>query len=229
MVRVVERDEFLAGLRAAEPLQTRVRMHERLIDDEQLFGDFVPSRLGGSAALLMLSGARSSGSVELRNPVALRLDLLDSEEHSLAAHRAAGTVLCRAVGLTASAQPNWSGFEDPHGMQAAWLSIRPSHGYAVAMELSAPLVDPPVWIPVGQVFQQTSVNGVQTLAVSQATNVVVQPGSTVAVVTSAWCLNDALASPSGQLMQSTPFRVRNDPRTSQADVWVDRDSLMAPT
>lgn len=114
-------------------------------------------------------------------------------------------------------------------MQAAWLSARPSHGFAVAMELSAPLVDPPVWIPVGQVFQQTSVNGVQTLAVSQATNVVVQPGSIVAVVTSAWCLNNALASPSGQLMQSTPFRVRNDPRTSQADVWVDRDSLMAPT
>lgn len=228
-LRHVDRDEFGAMIRSSTPLQTTVTMHDHLIDDEGLFGDFVPNRLGGSTALLMLSDMRRSGEVVLRNPAALELDLLDSETTSLAAHARVGTVTCVAAGLTSSSQPtDWDGFADPAAMRNAWASTnRSQHRYFVAIELAAPLVDPPVWIPAGQVFQQRTVIGFQTLAVSQTMNMTVSPGKAAHVIASAWCLNQALAEPSGQLMQSTPFRVRYPEGHDQGRVWEHRNRLMA--
>jgi hypothetical protein len=91
----------------------------------------------------------------------------------------------------------------------------------------AALVDPTVAIPPGHIFEQQTVNGVQTLAVATPVSLVVGIGPPVTCVIPAWCLNQAFASPVGQQIAPTPLRARYSAATSQHDVWSDRARVAA--
>jgi hypothetical protein len=88
-------------------------------------------------------------------------------------------------------------------------------------------VDPELYVPVGQVFEQESVNGVQTLAAASPGTVVVTPGRLEPFVIPAWCLNAELAPPSGEPVRATPLRARHSVTDSQDTVWGRRRSVMA--
>jgi hypothetical protein len=222
---VLSAPTFRSGLRGREPLVIRVQLHDSLANDEELFGDLVPAALGGSSALLVLSGARPGAStVGLRNLGSLELTWLDGDD-TMTDHRRHGTVKCRAVGLSKSTAPSFAAFANPTAMAEAWEHrFDPAWSYWVLVELSA-LVDPPVWIPVGQVFGQRAVNGIQTLAVAVSTRVTVTPGQLVPLALPVWCLNKDLSAPDGEPVDPTPLLTRYQEGTSQRQVWEDRTRI----
>jgi hypothetical protein len=69
--------------------------------------------------------------------------------------------------------------------------------YRVYLQLEAP-VDPEVEIEVGTIFEQTSLNGVQTLATASSRQITVHPGYTASLLIDAWCLDRNLSPPSGE-------------------------------
>ena len=95
--------------------------------------------------------------------------------------------------------------------------------YAVYAELTA-VVDPDVEIDTGVVFEQTTLNDVQTLAAAESRRVTVNPGMLVPVAVTAWCLNATLRPPNGEPMNVTPFRYATN-STDQSAIWAERDAL----
>jgi len=221
-LQLVDPGAFRRGIDSTMRLGTRVPLDRSTYLRVGLFGEYVPSELGGSSALLSLSGATPDRpEVVLRNLHALELTRLDEAE-TLTAHRREGSVVCRAVGLSAGDELDTSGFEDPRACRLAWQERRPSPAeFWVLVELSAS-VDPAVWIPVGQVFEQHGVNGRQTLAVASSTRTVVTPGRLTTAALPAWCLNQRLSPPDGKSVNPTPLRTRYTETMSQNAVSPDR-------
>jgi hypothetical protein len=226
-VQLVEREQFAAGIDGTEPMATEIDSATVELDDQRMFGDFTASRLGGSSALLSLSGAgKQPGTLLLRNPAALGLARADDQADSLSAQTRSSSVRCAAVGLSQSFQRGeWPGLEDPAGVAALWRSVGPhNQGFWLVLELSAPNVDPPVWIPAGQIFEQRARTGRQTLASTIGVGTVVSPGQLTVLLTPAYCLDRHLGPPAGDPMGITPFRLPLTPGTTQARVWQERDA-----
>src|SRR5262249_24124746 len=158
-------------------------------------------------ALLALSGAGSdSTAVTLRSPAALGLRRTVGA-NSLTAHTQAGRIRARGHGFEHASDLRLP----PDDAERVQRELRgAAASYAVMLELEA-VVDPVVEIAEGIVFEQTSVNGVQTLAAAVSRRVTVNPGALVPLALPAWCLNDALASPSGQPVRGTPFMLARTP------------------
>jgi hypothetical protein len=223
-----KRAEFATGILQPTPRFVEVPVYQDL-DDASLFGPFAASQRGGSCALMALSGAQSGHeSVLLRNPAALELDVItDSESLPLLVER--GAVSVWAVGAsshTDGSELDLEGFTDPGAVRRAWDSTGRSGGFWLAIQLAAP-VDPPVGIPPGHIFEQRSLNGVQTLAAATSSFAIVNPGAPVTMVVPAWCLNRELQGPNGQQVRPTVLRGRYAANTPQDQVWADRRRVLS--
>lgn len=220
--------DFVHGLLGTVPMTVEVSAWHDLADTE-LFGPFASGRQGGSSALMALSGARPGpGSVSLRNPAALDLELLTDADSvpALIAQRAISVVGVGASSSTTAAAFDLQRFTDPDAALRAWDAAEHLDGYWLLIEVAA-LVDPRVGIPPGHIFEQESVNGVQTLAIASARSFVVDVGKPHTVVVPAWCLNMDLQPPSGQQVNATPLRARYTEGTPQHAVWEHRRQVMA--
>lgn len=221
--------QYRKSLTSARPTVINLDLREDLSRDQDLFGDLADPRVGGAVALLMLSGATAAGGrVRLRNPAALELDHID-DARILSRQQRLNAILIRAIGLPASGDISRSreAFADPEGVARAWSSRDATQDFFVVMEVEA-LVDPVLLIPVGQVFEQASVNNTQTLATASTTTEVVTPGRLLPLVLPAWCLNKNLDPPAGEALNPTPLRVRHTESDSQSDIWRARERIMAP-
>lgn len=221
--------QFAADIAGSTPRSITVKASQDLADDT-LFGEFASTRRGGSSALMALSGATpGEGSVVLRNPAGLDLDISSSSGSlSYLAERGAVSVSCvGASSDTSGSQLELDGFPDAEAARKHWLNQeRRASGFWIIIQVQA-LVDPPVGIPPGHVFEQRSVNGVQTLAATTAQSYVVNPGPPLTAAIPAWCLNAKLGLPNGQQLRLTPLRARYTEDMSQADVWRDRDRVLS--
>ena len=220
---------FAAEIAGSTPRSTTVRVDHELADDS-LFGEFASTRRGGSSALMALSGATpGEGAVMLRNPAGLDLDV-SSSRGSVSDLVEQGVISVSCVGAswdTRDSELDLYGFPDADAARDYWLSLeKGAGGFWMVIQVQA-LVDPPVGIPPGHVFEQRSINGVQTLAVTTAQSFVVIPGPPLTAAVPAWCLNAKLAPPAGQQLRLTPFRVRYTEDMSQEDVWRDRDRVLS--
>lgn len=221
-------DQFGQHVLSATPHMTEVSV-ELDLADQRVFGPLAADQLGGSSALMALSGAHPAGrTVVLRNLAALELDLL-TEPDSIPTLTAGGAIQVSVVGAsaqTAGAALDLQSFTDAKAALRVWADADRTGDFFLVIQAFA-LVDPPVAIPPGHIFEQRSVNGTQTLAAAAGASFVVAPGSPATVVVPAWCLNQSLSSPSGQLLRPTPLRVRYSAGTSQSAVWQDRRRVLS--
>lgn len=231
-VRLVSREEFATGIDGSEPLAIDVDAESVRLDDEALFGVFASSKLGGSCALLSLSGDELSnyGTLRLRNPAALGLERTDSHPDSLSALASEGSVVCTAIGLSARGFPEarsermesegWRELEDTEAARQLWGSLdRLDRGFWLVLQLRAPKIDPPVWMPAGQIFEQQRRTGRQTLATTTPVGAVVAPGHPTMLAVPTFCLDPQLGPPAADPMRLTPLRVRADTGTTQDAAW----------
>ena len=225
----VSRAQFARELFGRRPYTVTVDANCDL-DDASLFGDLVSPRRGGSSALMALSSASPNAeSVLLRNPAALELDIIVSRD-SLCHLAERGAIRVASVGTgsrTSVSHLDLDEFADPDAARRHWRDHgRPGHAFWLIIQIEA-VVHPPVGIPPGHIFEQLSVNGVQTLAVATRQAHVVNPGRPLTTVVPAWCLNQELNPPSGQRLRVTPLRARYADGQSQSQVWADRARVLA--
>jgi hypothetical protein len=202
---------FRERLSSEVPTAIDVRVADVLERPGDWFGDLAGGPVGGAIALLSLSGARRPGDiVRLRNMTALGLLPVTSPD-AIAEHVAADRITFHAVG----------GGEPPDRVR--------NHGdvhhhapYRVYLEMEAP-VDPEVEIEVGTIFEQASLNGVQTLATATPARVTVMPGYTSSLVIDAWCLDRDLSAPNGETLTVTGMRL-GTAHQDQGAVWAERSA-----
>jgi hypothetical protein len=206
----------------------RVDIERTLREEHDLFGALSSSRLGGSIALLALSGAgdRQLDLVDLRSPAALGLRV-DRSPLALASLTSAGRLHVDARGL--SGQPVGLEFieaEVESDVELEDFTAGYASDYAVALRILAS-VDPSILIPPGAVFQQTSLNGVQTLATAAPYTATLGAGGMRRVILPASCMNRTLSGPSGQPVQPTglvaPFAGLE---SGQESVWAGMAALL---
>jgi hypothetical protein len=192
------------------------------------FGELADSRVGGAFALLALSGARTTSvDITLRNPAALRLKVVDSDI-SLPGHVRAGRLTVRGHGYSShnasavAASVQAPDLEPSDGMMRAALGERTNYGILLEIEVN---VDPEVEIEEGAIFEQVSVNDVQTLATVESHQMTVGLGRFAPLALPVWCLNSSLAAPAGQQVRPTPL-VLITPGNSQGEVWAERDRVL---
>jgi hypothetical protein len=90
--------------------------------------------------------------------------------------------------------------------------------YAVTLALDAD-VDPEVIIPAGSIFEQAAPTAQhQALATTVRASVTVSPGRTTSVGIRAWCLNQNLVTPTGELVRPTPLVLASQPSDQHA-LW----------
>lgn len=223
-----ERAEFEATLLGSMPRTIQVEAEQSLAD-ESLFGSLASTRRGGSSALMALSGAAPGvPTVLLRNPAALELDVITADD-SLSALVDKGVLAVSAVGgdsTTSAERLELDDFSDPDVAKRSWLEGDRAEGFWLLLQVEA-LVDPPVGIPPGHIFEQRAINGVQTLAAASSQSFVVNPGPPLTVLVPAWCLNQNLNSPGGQRVSPVPLSARYADGTSQSAVWNDRQRVLS--
>lgn len=221
--------EFRESLHSDLPTAIDVSMSDGRVaeaDLASLLGELADPRVGGAVALLMLSGAtHASMSVRLRNPAALDLDWID-DERSISCQQQLGAVVVRAIGLSNSSDVDTTGFREPEELLRMRSHLPTSWTYALMLEAEAHL-DPELFVPVGEVFEQSTVNSTQTLAASASASAVVTPGRLGRMVLPMWCLNASLSPPRGEPVQPTPLRARYSGVESQQDVWAERKTVTA--
>lgn len=224
--RSVPDEEFGQLIEGDEPVSTLVDPHEVSLDDEQLFGVFASHCLGGSSALLAMSGAGEASSrmedrrLELRNPAALGLERVDRDPWSIIT----SPVRCVVLGLGSwDDAPSWDSFVEPDAVSQLWETrSRDRADFWLMIELTASAVDPPVWLPAGQIFEQMSFTGRQTLATTAAAGTLVSPGRRSTLLLPAFCLDRHLGSPAGDPMRATPLRSPLPQGATQDQVWRQR-------
>lgn len=199
------------------------------LDDVDVFGDLAVGRLGGSSALLALSRrSKRDEHVVVRTLEELELGWVEHGD-ALWRVRHRGAVEVVAVGMSASTSIDdvAERFVDHDGIVRAWQERTPVEGmrYSVLLQIVAPDVDPPVWAPVGQIWEQQGVAKHQTLATAVPISAEVAPGEAVSIVAAAWCLNRDLDAPSGEALAVTPLHTRYDQTVTQEQVWEHRSSL----
>ncbi|MFF4391140.1 hypothetical protein ACFY0G_30805 [Streptomyces sp. NPDC001552] len=224
--RSVASEEFGQLIEGDEPVSTLVDPHEVSLDDEQLFGVFASHRLGGSSALLAMSGADVASCrmedrrLELRNPAALGLERVDRDPWSIVTP----PVRCVVLGLASRDDaPSWTLFAEPDAVSQLWETRdRNRADFWLMIELTASEVDPPVWMPAGQIFEQKSFTGRQTLATTAAAGTLVTPGRRSTLLLPAFCLDRHLGSPASDPMRVTPLRSPLPRGATQDRVWWQR-------
>ena len=222
-IREVTSEEFVELIDTTEPVSTPVDPVEVELADENLFGVFASNRLGGSSALLAMSGAdRDSNLVALRNPAALGLERVDDNPWSISA----SPVSCSALGLSSGDEYDhsaWDGVADWETLSQLWATHdHRRSAYWLMVELNAVEIDPPVWLPAGQVFEQTAFTGRQTLATTAETVTLVSPQSRSTLLLPAYCLDSHLGSPTSDPMRATPLRSPLPRGSMQGQVWRQR-------
>lgn len=224
--RSVPGEEFGQLIEGDEPVSTFVDPHEVSLDAEQLFGVFASHRLGGSSALLAMSGAGGASSrmedprLELRNPAALDLERVDRDPWSIVT----SPVRCVVLGLGSwDEAPSWEPFVEPDAVSQLWETRdRDRADFWLMIQLTASEVDPPVWMPAGQIFEQMSFTGRQTLATTAAAGTLVSAGRRSTLLFPAFCLDRHLGSPAGDPMRATPLRSPLPQGATQDRVWWQR-------
>jgi hypothetical protein len=195
------------------------------------FGDLADERVGGAFALLALSGATSdSTTIALRSPAALGLRIVDSDL-SLPSHVRAGRLVVHGYGYSGN---------DAHGVAASVAemseeeagravldSLDERTGFGILLRIEA-AVDPDIEIEDGSIFEQVSMNDVQTLGAAAPRRLTVRPGTFAPLPVPAWCLNRFLAPPAGEQVRPTPLALAT-PGRSQGQVWAERRSVLADT
>jgi hypothetical protein len=222
------RTEFAAGILDSTAQTIEVRADQDL-DDTDLFGPLASSRMGGSCALMALSGARPGReSLLLRTPAALDLELLTGADSLayLAAHAAISVSVLGASSHTDASAFDLEGFSDPDAVRRVWNATDRPGGFWLVSQFAAP-VDPLVDISPGHIFEHRTVTGIQTLAAATAKSVVVSAGQPITLVIPAWCLNEDLGPPNGQQIRPTALRAHYSANTSQDDVWDHRRRVLA--
>ncbi len=220
--RSVSLEEFGQLIEGDEPVSALVDPHEVSSDDEQLFGVFASHRLGGSSALLAMSGAGAAEwmedrRLELRNPAALALERVDRDPWSIVTPPVRSVVLGLDSGNDA---PSWARFEEPDAVSQLWETRdRDRADFWLMIELTAPEADPPVWMPAGQIFEQMSFTGRQTLATTAAAGTLVSPGRRSTLLLPAFCLDRHLGPPASDPMRATPLRSPLPQGATQRRVW----------
>lgn len=221
--------EFRESLHSDRPTAIEVPMSNGRVADEDfagLFDELADSRVGGAVALLMLSGAtHASSGVRLRNPAGLNLEWID-DERSISRQQQFGAVVVRAIGISNSTFLRATGFQQPGELLRMRSDLPGPWSFAVMLEADAH-IDPELFVPIGEVFEQSTVNGTQTLAASASASTVVTPGRLGHLVLPMWCLNRSLSPPDGESMRPTPLRARYTGAESQRDVWADREAVIA--
>ncbi|MFM9499833.1 hypothetical protein ACKI1Q_40410 [Streptomyces galilaeus] len=225
--RSVSGEDFGRLIESDEPVSTLVDPHEIRPDDEQqLFGVFAAHRLGGSSALLAMSGAGAASRstedrrVELRNPAALGLERVDRDPWSIVT----SPVRCAVLGLESSDDaPSWPLFMEPDAISQLWETRDCDRAdFWLMIELTASEADPPVWMPAGQIFEQMSFTGRQTLATTAGAGTLVSPGRRSTLLLPAFCLDQHLGSPQRDPMRATPLRCPLPQGATQDRVWRQR-------
>ncbi|MFJ3794629.1 hypothetical protein [Kitasatospora sp. NPDC090091] len=210
------------------PSVTHISLGEVRQDMTSWFGDLANPNVGGAVALLTLSGARkASDRVLLRNPAALGLTFIDSED-SLAAYQRDHVIQVSGIGTTMREASYHAG--EFRAAAEAWddefkaLSATASRAdYVVLLELSA-LQDPEIVIGEGMVLEQTGFTGAQTLAASRSRSVHVEIGDIIPVALPAWCLNSSLRAPSGEPIRPTPLRFAVS--GTQRHIWAEISEIL---
>jgi hypothetical protein len=190
-----------------------------------LFGRYADPEIGGAIALLSLSGAAASEAKEftLRTPAALGLEV-DLSQQSLVAKPVRDNVTIRCMG--GSSSEDFRRAESFRTESRQWLDLyeEARHAtpasYFIALELDA-TVDPTIAIQRGAVFEHTTLVGIQTLAVTAHTETIVAADEVKPLILPAYCLNQELSPPHGQMMRPTPFVYRQASGT-QDEVWRTR-------
>jgi hypothetical protein len=220
------------GDRLASPLRFAifVDVDDVNLDDVELFRGYAASQNGGSAALMSLCGAgQGDSTILLRNPAAVELEDMLADQSSASHFQNTHAISTRAIGVgsAGSVELSLRALRDPEGAARVWAETdRDPSSFWIIAELAA-RVDPEVIIPAGSIFEQESLNGVQTLAAAVHTSAVIDAGQSTALAIPAWCLNQRLSPPRGQPLRMTPLRARYQPHTSQDDVWSDRDRIVS--
>jgi hypothetical protein len=240
-------EEFRGALRSREPVVAWADAERIVAHPDTWFGELAEPATGGAIAILSLCGAapRRNERILLRNPAALGLEFAE-QEGTLAASLRSRTVRAVAIGMSRAAlyEASFSSAENAswHETERSWsrerhtpsmhhlrassdewereleaLRSSPSPGsYLVMLELSAP-VDPEIVIGEGIVIEQTSLNGVQTLANARPRSVRVDINQIIPVALPAHCLNRQLAPPAGEPVRPTALRFPVE--ASQDGVW----------
>jgi hypothetical protein len=193
------------------------------------FRDLADPRVGGAFALLALSGATSdSTAVALRSPAALGLRVAASAV-SLPSHVRAGRLVVRGYGYSRDNAQAVAAAVPEMSLASAETVLRDGRRerapYGVLLVIEA-TVDPEVEIEEGSIFEQVSMNGVQTLAAAAPKRLTVRPGTFAPLAVPAWCLNSSLAAPAGEQVRPTPLALIVQGR-SQDEVWAERRHVLA--
>lgn len=243
-------EEYQHSLFSETPVVARLRM--AVLDKEReawnrWFGELAEPEIGGALALLVLSGARpESTEVLLRNPAALGLKVDRDDASALSTY-------CRRKKLEVVAYGgSWGRHErqemsleegffhrgrHDYPMEEFMVQARnelhhasrenQSTSYYIFLGVEA-IADPEVVIPTGAIFEQSSLNGVQTLAAANSRKFQIDVGQFLPIALPAWCLNSRLRAPSGEPIRSTPL-VYPGGGGSQGAVWADIEQRLSET
>jgi hypothetical protein len=224
--RIETAREYAQSITGRQPVVVHTTLSAIRREMEAWFGDLADPRLGGAMALLSLSGATTrSDEIDLRNPAALRLKLQDNDLR-LSSHIRSGRLIVSAYGYSKHAARDVAEKIPEILRTEAERSISVTRAersaYAVLLLIEAP-VDPELEIDDGSIFEQESVNDVQTLAAATPRRLTVSPGTYMPLAFPAWCLNSSLAAPSGESVRPTPLALITTGST-QDEVWAERAS-----
>ena len=230
--------EYRSSLERQQPVKTPYRVprsSQDLLTDREWFGRLASD--GGAIALVSMSHYGRDDlhgqEITLCNPAALNVEISD-DPASLRALMREGTLDVNAVALgrkdsvpreflddlsRMTCAPDWDRLRRECSDALAGWTDHEDPGFRLLMYLEAPDVDPQAVIATGSIFEQQSLNGVQTLAAASPVRVTVDPGNYKVVALPAWCLNKPLKPPTGQPVSPTVLRYKGT--GSQTDVWRD--------
>ncbi|MEA2939612.1 MAG: hypothetical protein QOD09_141 [Bradyrhizobium sp.] len=202
-------------------------------DPEKYYGRFASPDVGGANALFAAGQEAATmrdlgaDTVLVGGPEVFGFGV-DESKKSVVSWRQQSAIAVNAFGFSLSrwrdAVGQVDGFSENAFDEGAtanqivkWHESGISFGLAVVLR---GLVDPPVVIPMGSIYQQPTMGSRhQNLAVAQAGTYVVGAGATVPLVLPAWCLNRSFSPPYGA-MTPTPLVATGASGTQQA-VWSD--------
>lgn len=184
------------------------------------FGEFGRDDVGGWVTLMSAAEQLPGGRAAVGNFAALGL-ALNREPDSLFAAHEAKLVQVAAIGLRReqAIAGDFRGLGRPgETFDLSALAGSPAD-YCVAIRIEAP-VDPTVIIGSGTVFEQLGPGSTQNLAIATPWHDTIDAGQIVTTVLPAWCMNQNLSPPSGELVRLTPLAFTGA-STDQGAVWAD--------
>jgi hypothetical protein len=219
--RKATRTDYRDHLDDQAPLFVEADLDDVRANPKEWFGEYAGP--GAAGWVTLLSAAMVNGGsrrILLGNLAALGLRKNDGAGSLWTAVRS-GFVSAKAIGFSRG-QEDWhemAGFRLPRAKFTFDVFESSNAGYAVAVEIGA-TVDPKVIIGSGTVFEQFSPDHVQNLSVAQEWHDTIDADQILGVVLPAYCLNQNMSPPSGQLLQLTPLAFAGNSGDQHA-VWRD--------